>query len=191
MDRREAIKKLAAGTAIASGGSMILSSRSVAYAASAPGTGLIDVPGPSEPLPVSVTQDRDGIILGDVSSPRCGSGGQPGDLTTVYSWQINDFNVSGGNGWRLLIVEPGTNTVIMGSTGVYSPTSTAHGTVELRKANKNQPKAKNLTIGDYYDVTMMVTWKCAGAGSYLQAEYRFVSSYDTAPVPTVQSYKVI
>jgi hypothetical protein len=38
---------------------------------------------------------------------------------------------------------------------------------------------------------MMVTWKCAGAGSYLQAEYRFVSSYDTAPVPTVQSYNVI
>jgi hypothetical protein len=34
MDRREAIKKLAAGGAIAAGGSMILSSNNVAFAAS-------------------------------------------------------------------------------------------------------------------------------------------------------------
>lgn len=164
---------------------MVLSSREVAYAASAPGTGLIDIPGDGETLPVAVTGNEYGITLSDVSSPACTSG----ELIRSYSWRINDFNLD-KRGWRLLINEPGSDNTIMGVTGAYSIPNLNHGTVELRKANKNQPKAKKLSNGDSYDISLMVTWQCSGANSYAQAEYRFIAAYPTLPQPAFDSYTV-
>ena len=70
MDRREAIRKLAAGGAVTLGASAVLSTRDVAYAASAPGTGLTDVPGPGEPLPISSSSGNGNgtVLVGDASN---------------------------------------------------------------------------------------------------------------------------
>jgi hypothetical protein len=54
MDRRAALKKLAAGGAIAMGGSMVLSSNAVAYAASVPDGVISGIPPKGQPLPVSI-----------------------------------------------------------------------------------------------------------------------------------------
>lgn len=186
MDRREAIRKLAAGGAIAATGSMVLSSRSVAYAASAPGTGLTDVPGPAEPLPVSATNNGNGTVtLRDVSSPSCSIG----SLTRTYSWKINGFNIDGGRTWKFFVRNGDDSETIREGVGDYSSPNLDHDTVVLRKTNK-PGKLRPLDAGDSYDVSMLVTWSC-GTGAYLQAEYRFTATYPAPPDVQVVSYDVI
>ena len=187
MNRRQAIKKLAAGTALASGGSLILSSREVAYAASAPGTGLTDVPAPSEPLPVGTTNNPNGTVtLSDVSSPSCSSG----SLTRSYSWRVNGFNMNGGKTWKFFIRNSSDTHTIREGVGGYSTPNLNHSTVVLRKTNK-PGKLKKLDDGDSYDIGMLVTWQCSGAGAYLQAEYRFTATYPNPPTVEVISYDII
>ena len=186
MDRRQAIKKLAAGTAIASTGSLVLSSRDVAYAASAPGTGLIDVPGPNEPLPITFANNSNGTVtISDASSPSCGAG----TPTTSYSWRINAFNIKGGKTWRFYIADT-SDVPIREGVGGYSSPNLNHSTVVLRK-NNNGGKLKPLDSGDTYDVGMLVTWQCSGAGAYLQAEYRFSATYPNPPAIEIVSYGII
>lgn len=187
MDRRQAIKKLAAGAAIASGGSMVLSSRDVAFAASAPGTGLVDVPGPSEPLPVGSTNNPNGTVtLSDVSTPSCG----PGTMTRSYSWRVNGFNINGGKTWKFFVRNSSDTQTIREGVSGYSPPNLNHGTVVLRKTNK-PGNLKPLDNGDSYDIGMLVTWQCSGAGSYLQAEYRFSATYPNPPTVEIVSYNVV
>ena len=187
MDRRQAIKKLAAGTAIAAGGSVVLSSREVAYAASAPGTGLTNVPGPSEPLPVGTTNNGNGTVtLSDVSSPSCSSG----SLSRSYSWRINGFDIKGGNTWKFFIRNSADTQTIREGVGGYSNPNLNDGTVVLRKTNK-PGKLKPLDNGDSYDIGMLVTWQCSGAGAYLRAEYRFSATYPNPPTIEVVSYAIV
>ncbi len=186
MDRREAIKKLAAGGAIAATGSMVLSSREVAYAASAPGTGLTNVPGPTEPLPVSATNNSNGTVtLTDASSPSC----SVGSLTRTYSWKINGFNLKGGNSWKFFVRNSNDTQTVREGIGGYSSPNLNHSTVVLRKTNKPD-KLKPLDNGDSYDISMLVTWSC-GAGAYLQAEYRYTATYPAAPDVQIVAYDVI
>lgn len=187
MDRRQAIKKLAAGTAIASTGSLVLSSRDVAYAASAPGTGLTDVPGPSEPLPITVTNNSNGTVtLGDATSPSCGSG----TPTSSYSWRINAFNIKGGRTWKFYIRDSSDSQTIREGVSGYSSPNVNHSTIVLRK-NNNGGQLKKLDPGDSYDVGMLVTWQCPGASAYLQAEYRFSATYPNPPTVEIVSYNII
>ena len=192
MDRRQAIKKLAAGTALAAGGSVVLSSRDVAYAASAPGTGLTNVPGPSEPLPVGTTNNSNGTVtLSDVSSPSCSSG----SLTRSYSWRINGFNINGGTPWQFYIRNSTDSETIREGVSGYSTPNLNDGTVVLRKTNKPKKTKpgvlKPLANGDYYDISMLVTWQCSGAGAYLQTEYKFSATYPNPPTVEVVSYNII
>ncbi len=183
MDRREALKKLAAGGAIAATGSMVLSTRDVAYAASAPGTGgLTGIPGPGEQLPITVQTSlsnngkRGTVTISDNTSPTCDSG----PPNRWYSWRINSSNIKGGNGWKLQIKDGADNQVIREFIDSGFTTSDPnHGTVLLRKAN-NGGKAKPLDRGDDYSVDMMVTWQCQGAAA-VEAVYRFSSSSPDSP----------
>ena len=209
MDRCEAIEKLAAGAAVAVGASAVLSTRDVAYAASAPGTGLSGVPGDGEPLPISSSSGNGNgtVLVGDASAATCASGAP----TSTYSWRINSYNVADANTFfgpvapqfliknaaDVAVVVAGTNfsrTCSSCPTPYTSPTLT-NSTVSFRKRlyinffggiELEQP----LEAGDSYDVGLLRTWQCAGAAGALTAEYRISGTYPNAPVVENISYTV-
>jgi hypothetical protein len=185
MDRREAIKKLAAGSALAAGGSMVLSSRDVAYAASTPGTGLFDVPGPTDNLPVTLNSSGGIMTLSDPSNPTC----TPGSLDRSYSWKINQLHLWKRSG--TLEIRNSTNTeTIRDGVGGYSAPNPNHGTVTLRKMSESgQPE--DLRKADKFEIELLVTWRCSGAGCYVRAEYVFDLKYDKWPRIDVGSYAVV
>lgn len=211
MDRREAIRKLAAGGAVAVGASTVLSSRDVAYAASVPGTGLSDVPGPGEPLPISSSSGNGNgtVLIGDASGAVCDGGSS--SPSSTFAWRINAYNVADTptilgplppqflikNSADVAVIVAGTNfsnNCSICPTPYSSPTST-NSTVSLRKRlfvnlfggiEIEVP----LSAGDSYDIGLMRTWQCAGAGSAVTAEYRMTGVYPNAPTVENISYTV-
>lgn len=192
MNRRDAIKKLAAGGAVAAGASVVLSSNDVAFAASPADTGLVDVPGPTEALPLAFTSNSNGsATIGDAVSPSCAGGGTP---TVTYSWKVNTFNFSGGSRHLVMVNASNLSQVIqdtMGSSAYSSPNSD-HATIELRKTTNGRPRQlKLLENGDTYSISLIVTWQCSGANSALEAEYVLTGNGPAAPSVGVSSYSII
>jgi hypothetical protein len=183
MDRREALKKLGAGSAIAATGSIVLSSRAVASSGSGTGPGgLTGIPGPGEQLPITVQTSlssngkRGTVTISDSTSPMCGLNG----ANSWYSWRIVSSNIKGGNGWKLQIKDGSDSQVIRGfDGGSFTTSDPNHGTVLLRKAN-NGGAPKPLDRGDVYEVEMLVTWQCQGADD-VERVYRFSSSFPDSP----------
>jgi hypothetical protein len=191
MNRRDAIKKLAAGGAVAAGASVVLSSNDVAFAASPPDTGLTNAPGPGEPLPLAFTPNSNGTVTMNATSPAaCISGGTP---TVMYSWKVNSFSFSGGNRHLLLVNANNLSQVIhdtQGSTN-YSPASTSLTAVELRKTNNGKKRnIKPLDPGDTYNISVLISWQCAGANSVLEAEYTITGSGSAPPGAANSSYNI-
>lgn len=182
MDRREALKKLAAGGAIATTGSFVVSSRAVAFSGSGEPSGLTGVPGPNEVLPVSVQTSlssngkRGTVIISDTTTPMCGN--QPPNRH--YCWRINTFGVKGGRGWKLQVKDGNDSQVICDYISQsFTPPNTNHGTVLIRKANKGGG-AQLLDRGDHYAADMYVTWQCQGS-STVEAIYRFSGTFPDQP----------
>lgn len=191
MNRREAIQKLATGGAVAAGASIVLSTNDVAHAASPPDTGLTNVPAPSEPLPTVFVPNSNGTATIDATSPAaCANGGTP---TVSYSWKVNSFNFSGGSRHLLLVNASNLSQIVhdtTSSTG-YSPASTALAAIELRKTNNGRKRnIKKLDPGDVYNISVIVSWQCAGANSALEAEYTIVGNGPAVPTITNSSYNV-
>lgn len=209
MNRREAIRKLAAGGAVTLGASAVLSTRDVAYAASAPGTGLTDIPGPSEPLPITSTSGNGNgtVQIGDASTATCASG----TLASTFSWRINAYNVSdadtifGAIAPQFVVKDAGDAVLIAAGTNFsnncftcptpYSPPTSTNATVTLRKRiyinffggiEFEVP----LSPGDTYDIGLLRSWQCTGAGSAVTAEYRISGSYPGTPTVESLSYNV-
>jgi hypothetical protein len=192
LNRREAIRKLAAGGAVAAGASVVLSSHDVAFAASPPDTGLTNVPGSTEPLPIAFMPNTNGTVtVGDATSPACTSGGGP---TVTYSWKVNSFSFSGGNRHLLVVNAANLSQIIhdtSGSSGYSSP-NTGHPAVELRKTNNGRKRQiKPLESGDSYSISVIVTWQCSGANSALEAEYTLMGMGSNPPAVGVSSYDII
>jgi hypothetical protein len=162
MDRRQAIKKLAAGTALASGGSMVLSSRVVAYASSA---------GPSDPVITNNSNGTVTIAMGDGGAASCEPGSE-----TAFAWRIDTFNLKGGNTWRFFIRNSTDTADIAEGEGGNSGFNTNYGTVVLRKSNKSG-KLKPLDNGDTYVLTTNVL-RCGGSP---QVAYRISGTYPNPP----------
>lgn len=152
MDRRSAIKKLAAGTAIAAGGSMVLSSRDVAYAAS----GGVD-PGslPSGSLAGFLTTNANGALTITITDqPTCAGGGPVS--STTYTWgSLTEIDVS-----------PSVKSIDMTSSGNSA-------TIVGRKNNGTQ---KDFKRNDQLSVEVMINWECSGGLSESRA-YRIMISY--------------
>lgn len=169
MNRRDAIKKLAAGGAVTLGASAVLSSNNVAFAASPPDTGLSGVPPRGAAPPLSFSPNGNGTVTLDLSSDAtCASGGSP---TITYAWKVNGFSFSGGN--RHLIISSNGQTVhdTTGGSG-YSSHSTGYSVIDLAKTNNgSKRKIKPLDSSDTYNLSVIVTWQCLGANSALEAEY--------------------
>jgi hypothetical protein len=191
MNRRDAIKKLAAGGAVAAGASVVLSSNDVAFAASPPDTGLTDVPGPSDPLPIVFSPNGNGTVTVDAtSSASCAPGGTP---TVTYSWKVNSFNFSGGNRHLLVVNANNPNQVILDTTSStgYSSANPSATAVELRKTNNgSKRKIKKLDPGDTYNISVIVSWQCANANSALEGEYTLTGNGPAAPAVSNSSYNI-
>ena len=179
MDRREALKKLAIGGAIAAGGSVVVASNAVALTTSGP---VIGIPaGPGETLPVVTPRvgrpPRPSVV--DASTVSCSSG----SLTTTYAWRLHSFNLARSTAYTQILVRnpTGTSTITQGPVGVKSwvnPDRNYYagpngmslckravgtlfaGTPFAFSFNIDSPLAN----GDRWAVDMQVSWDC-GNGS--------------------------
>jgi hypothetical protein len=138
VDRREALKKLGAAGAVVVGGSAVLSSRSVAFAASA-GTCVAVIP---DTVPLRFTQPNGSPRLLKV---RWQNSRPPGASSQTYSWR------------NAQIVPPTTT----GGVEILGSTSRE---MSLRRITA-APRARDRVwvVGDNFKVQVKVTWTCSGS----------------------------
>jgi hypothetical protein len=159
MDRREAIKKLAAGGAIAAGGSMILSSNNVAFASSH--CEFVNVPLNGDNLPLVATDAGTGILDIAVSPlPGCTCGMSP-----TYQWVL----VSGS-------VTPWHNSL--------SATQVTSSTVRLHKTDR-RGRPKGFHSNDSFVLTLATSWRCDT--QCIAASYEVSGVYGSPPPIAVQN----
>jgi len=153
MDRREALKKLAIGGALAAGGSIVLSSNNVAFAQS----GIIP---PPTAMPVTVTATgKNGAGVIQLSAPPAPTG----TTGATYEWRILGCKVPTGR--TLVIINSSNNQVIArGLNGGCSPIPVSSGaiknapTVLIRTVAGGSTSAKELSPGDSVSLKLIVKW---------------------------------
>ncbi|MFT4864522.1 MAG: hypothetical protein ACI89G_002861 [Minisyncoccia bacterium] len=158
-------------------------------------------------MPVSASSGNGNgtVLVGDTSSASCASGA----MTSTYAWRINSYNVAEVDAFfgpvapQFLIKNAADVAVIVAGTNFsqtcfarptpYSSVSVNNSTVSLRKRlyinffggiELEVP----LETDDVYDVGLIRTWQCSGAGSALTAEYRISGTYPGAPTIENVSY---
>ena len=159
------------------GGSMVLSSNNVAFAASGPVAGGIPLEG--EPLPISIppfTNSTGILTITDVTQPVY-NGGQ--SVQTSQGWRINGYTLERGNsatGLELrsggqVIRASGQPTCTTGCGGSYFAGS---GTAEVQPLGPNG-RGMKFKGGDPYDIGMLVTWTVPSVQT-VTAEYRIAGT---------------
>ena len=174
MDRRAALKKLAAGGAIAACGSMVLSSNNVAFAQSGPLPP--DAPGPEGLIITRTDTGRrgEGYIVVTAPTPPFAA------ERVTYEWQIHGCSVPNG---RTLVVINQTNGQIIarGLNGGCSPFVVKNGalpnapSVVVRTVAGGSSNPKELSPGDSIDLVLIVTWLVNGAE--VVGRYRISGTY--------------
>ena len=170
MDRREALKKLAVGGAIAAGGSLVLSSNVAAQTTSGPGIPGIPVAG--QPIP-GVTL----ALTGGDKQLGFRAPAPPSGVTASYSWTIRSWDVthpqvsgmqltSGGNVQRV-IGQPNC-----GNSCTYVAGNDLATTETLFKPGGSE-KNKKFKSNDTVTVGLMMVW--TSAGTTVTAEYILTS----------------
>jgi hypothetical protein len=167
VDRREALKKVAAGGAVAAGGHFVLSSFDVAAAASAPG-----ISGLPDENPFAVTSSGNTVtITNQAPDPTCTGGGTP---TVQYEWEIVDFTGASGQN-PLLEVQNAGLTIASFPTGTrVSPLSASYSSVTLRRT------PGNLNTADSFQIRARVRWTCPSNSA--EAVYSFIQTAGNAIV---------
>ena len=192
MDRRAALKKLAAGGAIAMGGSMVLSSNSVAYAASVPTVVISGIPPAGQPLPVSIPpfSNSSGILTIVDSTQPLYNGAQ--SVQVSHAWRINGYNLrqNSATGVEIRtggqrIQASGQPTCVTGCGGSYF---TGTNTAEVQTFGGND-KNKKLQGGDTYDIGMMVVWQVPNVQT-ITAVYRITGTIGGAATVINESYVI-
>lgn len=208
MDRREALKRLAAGGAFVVASPVILPSVRVAHAASPGETDLVGVPAAGEPIPFGTLATAQGkfaknqvAIVPDMAGVTCADGSA---AMISYEWRIvsvtwgkpskPDFlrvveatsNTRDPAGTQLAVMPP-SKTGFNGPTA-YSARSYATGFL-IRKGTSKGDVALDAT--DRYSVEMRVRWECDGATSALEAEYLFAGVQANTPTVTNTSWNIV
>jgi hypothetical protein len=186
MNRRDALKRLAAGGAIAAGGSFVLSSNGVAFAASIGDTGLIGAPAPGSPVAISVGQAGPGgsgqvVVIGNAQQVSCSSG----SLMARYGWRINSFNLAPPPGSSLVLSDSNGTPITSSISGNFTALNSNHGTVRITRSNGTPLKR------DSYDISQMVEWQCSGSTAYLRATYRLIGTGTNPPSVQQESWQII
>jgi hypothetical protein len=157
MDRREALKKLAAGGAIAAGGSFVLSSNQVAFAASGPDPNTI----------LDYEPTADGATFTIVGFPD----------NAFYQWRLNYLSLTPAGKKQVNLIDSTGNVLYSSPLGVkvcrqctnWTSSSNSLGTISLERHNGMQP-------GDAFELDVIVTSSTTGT-----SEYRITGSYDSRP----------
>lgn len=154
MDRREALKKLAVGGAIVAGGSLVLSTNNVAFAASGTTTPL-----PTWSAPIN-GQGQGTLVLSAPLPP-------PGATNTTYQWEIRGCDVSQGR--TLVVINTANNSVIARanngscpSTPIITPWLPTAGSVIVRTAAGSSTSYKDLAPGNTVTIRLKVRWYVDG-----------------------------
>lgn len=176
LDRRDALKKLGAAGAIVAGGSMVLGSNSVAFAASAD-TCLTGIPSPTGSLPLrySVSGNRTTLTISVDVAAKCNCTARVTNATTSYRWDATP---------TYTLQPPNTGYRVQRNGNVSSKTSTL-----VRKNSRGQNTV--WVNGDTYSLNVRVTWQCRNAPKRIEAQYRVSGTYPNAPVATVLSYTTV
>ncbi len=208
MDRREALKKLAAGGALVAASPVILPSVRVAHAASPAGTDISGLPAPGEPIAfgdiatsTGAMANRQVGIMFDTSAIVCGDGSPP---TTTYEWRIVSaaWHVD-KKGFQLRIAEATSNVddpagrelavTPPSSIGYRGPTAYSapsyNSAFVIRKRGKQGDELLQQT--DTYAVEVRIRWQCHGARSAVEATYLFNGQGHGAPTVTNTSWDVV
>lgn len=153
MDRREAVKRLGAAGAIVVGGSAVLSSRDVAYAAS--GSCIPEIPGL---VTVTIVEQVGRVVLTCAPPPFPSA-------TPTYRWF--------GPAITSTIASPPGGVRVDGS-------STSSSVALVRTASPNgSGSIKEWTPLDAYRIDLEITWSCVGSPSDV-AVYRVSAVYGGA-----------
>ena len=215
MDRREALKKLGVGTAVAIAAPAVLPTTRVAYAASGGigQTGLIGVPPAGDPVPWTPIYDpanawREVRIEFDTSAVTSADGSTP---EFSAQWRIASTTMPSSKGYKRLRVttlrtdanvpfDPsypaGTEIASMPlvknsfSGGAYGPTVYAL-TFLIRERYKNDEKKSDdgaLDANTSYTMVAMCRWHTPGASTDVVAEYAFSGTGLNMPTVTNLSW---
>jgi hypothetical protein len=174
MDRREALKKLAVGGAVAAGGSLVLSSNLVAHAASAGPAGIIGAPLQEQNLTIFFPPRPDGnnngkrIVLGSAQQMSAANGSP---VTIWYRWFIREVNLEKPNGATLQLRNgnsPSGMVIAQGPGSNTGPPNTNYQTVSITRSD-GKPMKK-----DGFKVELEIEAQSALAGGqYLLVRYTF------------------
>jgi hypothetical protein len=169
VDRREALKKVAAGGAVAAGGHFVLSSFDVAAAASAPGIG-----GLPDENPFLVTSSGNTVTIAyQTQAVTCTGDEIP---TTEFQWEIINFTGATGQNPVLEVLYAGT-AIASDPGDSTSDFSSSYGSVTLQRS------PGNLNTADVFEIRATVLWTCGT--NQAQAVYSFVQNGSTGIVTDV------
>jgi len=158
MDRRAALKKLAAGGAIALGGPMVLSSNVVASTGSGP---------PDPTSVVSYDPSGDGATFTVTGFPA----------GSTFQWRLNALVLGPKSKKQVDLVDGAGNLLFQSPLGQkvcgpctsWTQSSSALGTVRL-------DRHKGLNPGDYFEIDLVAT-----TPTNLTYEYRIITQYGSPP----------
>ena len=185
MDRRTALKKLAASGVIVAGGSMVMSSNSVAQAASC----LLAPASPFSITPGSA-QNNDQFLVAPNATMVLPNG------TPQFGWRIQTY-ANLGNKRSLLVRQTSSNqTIVIGpnenncASGCPVPGSgftpdNLDGAVTFSAVDeKGDPKGFGNNSSETYTIDAKVTWTFTDGCPPLVAVYRFSGAGRSLPPPT-------
>ena len=161
MNRREALKKLALGGAIAAGGSLVLSSNAVAATGS--GAVIPGIPLEGQPLPGVRLELSGGDRQLTFRAPP-----PPAGVTASYSWNIQGFNVQHPQVDGMLLTAGGSAQRVIGQPncgagcGYFTGNDVAVAETLFKSTGKKEDKNKKFKNGDTVDVGLMITWQSSG-----------------------------
>ncbi len=174
MDRREALKKLAVGGAIAAGGSFVLSSNNVVFASS----GVVPPPS-AMTVQAPVNTKGDGTL--QLSAPPAPAGANP--ASTTYQWEIRGCDVDSGRTLVIIannVVIARANNGSCPSTPIVTPPSNTAGSVVVRTAAGGSSSFKDLEQGNTVTIRLIVKWYING--QLVEGRYQVSGPYPNVTV---------
>lgn len=181
MDRRTALKQLAAGGAIAAGGSLVLSSNAVAQTCS-PRPDL-----PATPFDVRRTngnRPRGRHVLRPNSTVELA-----GANSITYTWSIESYSAMGRNrapqvrsrpGNAIITTGPTSDTCTSGCpTGPFAGRGTQFDISSSNIRNVNRP-AVNFRNSNTYSIRVVITWEFVDCED-IAAEYVVAATWPSLP----------
>lgn len=163
MDRREALKKLAAGSAVAAGASIVLTSNAVAFTASIGDTGVVGFPGPGQELPITPVVNGSGnsakTVVVDVDTQ--GVGCSPDGAATILC------------GWRL--ISRSTNDIRLTlPSGTIDAISSSYSALNNLDTRIEVSRGGNPSLnGQTYSFGLMTESFCGSGRPYVRTEFIF------------------